>query len=58
MRRRTLADGEALEVLSVLSAFVHILGPFTTINYRADKPGEYAYSCTFHPTMKATLTVQ
>jgi plastocyanin len=26
--------------------------------YRADKPGEYAYSCTFHPAMKATLTVQ
>ena len=26
--------------------------------YVAGKPGEYSYGCTFHPTMKATLTVQ
>jgi plastocyanin len=26
--------------------------------YRAAAAGEYAYSCTLHPTMKATLTVQ
>jgi plastocyanin len=24
----------------------------------ARKPGTYAYACTFHPTMKATITVQ
>lgn len=27
-------------------------------SYIAGKPGEYAYSCTFHPTMKAKVTVQ
>ncbi len=26
--------------------------------YTATKAGEYAYTCTFHPTMKATLTVR
>ena len=26
--------------------------------YVAKKPGEYAYSCTLHPTMKAKLVVQ
>jgi plastocyanin len=26
--------------------------------YVADKPGEYAYSCTFHPTMKGKLIVR
>lgn len=26
--------------------------------YVADKPGDYAYGCTFHPTMKATLVVR
>jgi plastocyanin len=24
----------------------------------AGKPGTYTYACTFHPTMKATITVQ
>jgi len=24
----------------------------------ADKPGKFGYSCSFHPTMKGTLTVQ
>lgn len=27
-------------------------------SYVADKPGKFGYSCTFHPTMKGTLTVQ
>jgi plastocyanin len=26
--------------------------------YTASKPGEYAYICTYHPTMKAKLIVQ
>lgn len=26
--------------------------------YVAQKPGEYAYSCTFHPTMAGMITVQ
>ncbi|MGH8132261.1 MAG: cupredoxin domain-containing protein [Steroidobacteraceae bacterium] len=29
-----------------------------TWSYLARKPGEYAYSCTFHPTMKGKITVQ
>ena len=27
-------------------------------SYVTRKPGEYPYSCTFHPTMKGKLTVQ
>ena len=27
-------------------------------SYIAGKKGEYAYSCTFHPTMHGKLTVQ
>jgi len=27
-------------------------------SYTAAKSGEYAYSCTFHPTMKGKITVQ
>jgi plastocyanin len=27
-------------------------------SYVASRPGEYSYGCTFHPTMKATLTVR
>jgi plastocyanin len=27
-------------------------------NYRVTKKGEFAYTCTFHPTMKATLRVK
>jgi plastocyanin len=27
-------------------------------SYVADKTGVYAYSCTFHPTMKGRITVQ
>jgi plastocyanin len=27
-------------------------------SYVASKPGTYPYGCTFHPTMKATLTVK
>ncbi len=26
--------------------------------YKASKAGNYAYTCTFHPNMKATLTVE
>jgi plastocyanin len=29
-----------------------------TWSYTASKAGEYAYGCTFHPTMKGTLTVR
>jgi plastocyanin len=29
-----------------------------TWTFIAKKPGEYAYHCTFHPTMKGQLTVQ
>jgi len=27
-------------------------------SYLAEKPGKFGYSCTFHPTMKGTLTVR
>jgi plastocyanin len=27
-------------------------------SYIANKPGEYAYACIFHPTMKAKVTVR
>jgi len=27
-------------------------------SYMADKPGEYAYACAYHPTMKGKLIVQ
>jgi plastocyanin len=27
-------------------------------SYVTSKPGEYSYSCTFHPTMKGKITVQ
>jgi plastocyanin len=29
-----------------------------TWTYTASKAGEYAYGCSFHPTMKGTLTVR
>ena len=31
--------------------------PSASWTYKARKAGEYAYVCTFHPTMKARLTV-
>jgi plastocyanin len=32
--------------------------PGASWSYVALKPGNYAYACTFHPTMHATLTVR
>ena len=34
------------------------VAPAGTWTYVAGKPGVHAYICTFHPTMKATITVQ
>jgi plastocyanin len=32
--------------------------PNASWTYVAKKPGDYPYACTFHPSMKALLTVQ
>ncbi len=34
------------------------IAPKASWTYVARSPGEYAYSCTFHPTMKGKLIVQ
>ena len=34
------------------------IGPNASWTYVARKSGEYAYGCTFHPTMKATLKIR
>ncbi len=34
------------------------IAPNASWTWVAGKPGIYAYTCTFHPTMKATITVQ
>jgi plastocyanin len=34
------------------------IGANASWTYQAGKPGEYAYSCTYHPTMKGKVTVQ
>ncbi len=34
------------------------IAPNASWTYLARKPGEYAYGCTFHPSMKATLEVK
>lgn len=34
------------------------IAPNASWSYVTRKPGEYSYSCTFHPTMKGKLTVQ
>jgi plastocyanin len=34
------------------------IGPGASWTYRATKPGTFDYVCSFHPTMKATLTVR
>jgi len=36
----------------------HDIPPSASWTYRADKAGEYAYSCAYHPTMKAKITVR
>ncbi|WP_448166726.1 cupredoxin domain-containing protein [Burkholderia ambifaria] len=36
----------------------HEIQPDASWTYVANTPGRYAYICTFHPTMKATLTVK
>ena len=34
------------------------IAPNASWSWVAGKPGTYAYGCTFHPTMKGTVTVQ
>ena len=34
------------------------IAPNAAWTWVAGKPGTYTYVCTFHPTMKATITVQ
>ena len=34
------------------------IAPGKTWKYIAEKPGEFSYVCTLHPTMKGTLTVK
>ena len=34
------------------------IAPNGSWTWAAGKPGTYAYACTFHPTMKATITVR
>jgi plastocyanin len=34
------------------------IAPNASWTWVAGKPGTYAYGCTFHPTMKGTVTVQ
>ena len=34
------------------------IAPNASWNWVASKPGTYTYVCTFHPTMKGTITVQ
>ncbi|EDT43602.1 cupredoxin family copper-binding protein [Burkholderia ambifaria] len=36
----------------------HEIPPDASWTYVANTPGRYAYICTFHPAMKATLTVK
>jgi plastocyanin len=36
----------------------HDVAANTVWKYQADKSGEYAYSCTYHPSMKGKVTVQ
>ncbi|MCA8295613.1 cupredoxin family copper-binding protein [Burkholderia sp. AU30198] len=36
----------------------HEIAPDASWTYVANAPGRHAYICTFHPTMKATLTVK
>ena len=44
------ADGKAFDSKDIESG--------ASWSYIASKPGEYAYSCAFHPTMKGSITVQ
>ncbi len=36
----------------------HAIAPGGKWQYQANLPGRYAYACTFHPTMHATLIVK
>lgn len=36
----------------------HAIAPGASWQYRATTLGRYAYACTFHPTMQATLVVK
>lgn len=44
------ADGHAFDSQSI--------APAASWTWVAGKPGTYSYGCTFHPTMKATVTVR
>lgn len=44
------ADGKAFDSSNI--------EPAQRWQYVAKRPGEYAYSCTLHPTMKAKLIVE
>lgn len=44
------ADGKSFDSQAIL--------PNASWTWVARKPGAYTYSCTFHPTMKGTITVQ
>jgi plastocyanin len=44
------ADGNAFDSKSI--------APNASWTWVAGRAGAYAYGCTFHPTMKATITVQ
>jgi plastocyanin len=35
-----------------------IIVPGKSWRYKANRTGEFAYTCTYHPTMKATLRVK
>lgn len=36
----------------------HSIAPGASWSYVAKRPGEYAYSCTLHPTMKGKIIVK
>ena len=44
------ADGKAFDS--------HDIAPNASWSYRAVKPGDFVYTCIYHPTMKGQLSVQ
>lgn len=56
---KDLVPHTASAVKSARSGFdSHSIAPDASWTYTASTPGRYAYVCTFHPTMKATLVVE